>query len=365
MPTKSQQVLPRLSERAVKIELRNRAAGSLALVARERDQHCRSSEFFDQSRSDDTDHSWMPVVVGQNDREHFVEVHRQDFFAGLLQCHAIYVLAPLIQLLQLAGNRVGLVLILCEQQLHSPNRVPEPARRIEPGRQYEPDSAGRELLSIETGGPQQRAHSDVAGVRQHLETVADEYAIFATERRDVRNRRQCDKIEHRPDEVVVGAELAGESERELEGDADGGEVLVRISVAGPLGIENREAIRQLTARKVVVGDDDVDSRSAEPRDGSNGASAAVTRDHDPGFRRDRRVDSGIAQVISVLDAPGNERRCLPAQLTDHPRENGRGADAVDIVVAMDEDGLLLPNRAREALDGFVHREKAERIVQPI
>ena len=271
----------------------------------------------------------------------------------------------MIELLELAGDRVGLVFILREQELHSPNRVPQPARRIEPRREYETDSAGRELLSIKAGGPQQRAHSNVARIGQHLETVADENAILTAERRDVRNRRQRDKIQHRPYEVVVGAELAGESEGELEGYADGGEVLIRISVARPLGIENREAIRQLTTWKVVVGDDDVDSRSAEPRDGSNRSGAAVARDHDLCFRRDRGVDSGIAQVISVLDPTGNERHRLPAQSTDHAREDRRGADAVHIVVAVDKDQLLLAHSARQALDGFVHREEAEGIVEPI
>src|SRR6266852_3212533 len=98
MSSEPQQVLPRLSERAVKIEFRDRPARSFALIARERDQHRRSSKLFDQSGRHDTDHAWVPSVVGENDSEYFVEVHRQYFLAGLLERRVIDVLTPLIQL---------------------------------------------------------------------------------------------------------------------------------------------------------------------------------------------------------------------------------------------------------------------------
>src|SRR5882762_3098122 len=220
----------------MKVEFRNRPTGSFALIARERDKHGGPSELFHQSGRHYSDHARMPGVVGKHDGEHLVEIHRQYFLAGLLEGRVIYVLTPLIQLLELARNRVRLVLVLREKELDSPNRVSEPTRRVQSRRQDESDSAGRELLAIETGRSQQRAHSNVAGFRQHFETVADEYAILAAKRRDVSYRRQRHQIQHRPHEVLVAAESARESERELERDADGREILVRVSVATSLRI---------------------------------------------------------------------------------------------------------------------------------
>src|SRR6202030_2556321 len=108
-------------------------------VARERDQHCRSSELFHQARRHDTDHARMPGVVSKHDGEHLVEIHRQYFLTGLFEGGVIYILTAPVQLLELARNRVRLVLVFREQKLDSPNRVSEPARRVQSWREDEAD----------------------------------------------------------------------------------------------------------------------------------------------------------------------------------------------------------------------------------
>ena len=64
------------------------------------------------------------------------------------------------------------------------------------------------------------------GLVQQLEPVADEHAILAAQRRDVGDRRQRDEVEHAVDDVLIAAHGARERERQLERDADRGEILV-------------------------------------------------------------------------------------------------------------------------------------------
>src|SRR5438876_185439 len=115
----------------------------------------------------------------------------------------------------------------------------------------------------------------------------------------------------------------------------------------------------------MVGDNNIDPHSAETRNRRNSSRPAVTRDHDLRSRGDGSVDSCIAQVIAILNAPRNKGSCLAAQNTNHPSENRRRADPVDVVVAVNEDQLLLSYRARKPLYRFVHREETEGIVQLI
>src|SRR5689334_10279353 len=119
----SKQMRTRLSERAVQIELWNRSTGSFPLVVGQCDEHRWSPKLFDQSRSDDPDHTRMPCVIGQDDREPLIEIHRQHTLARLLQRLMIDLLAPGVQFLELARDDVRLVFIAGKQKLDAANGV--------------------------------------------------------------------------------------------------------------------------------------------------------------------------------------------------------------------------------------------------
>jgi hypothetical protein len=113
---------------------------------------------------------------------------------------------------------------------------------------------------------------------------------------------------------------------------------------------------------VVVGDDDIDAGFTQPGNRGDRGGATVAGDDELRSSLDGGIDSGIAQVVAVFDAARDERHRLAAELAHGPREKRRGADAIDVVIAMDENELFVPDRAREALDSLVHGEKAERIM---
>src|SRR2546430_2713082 len=105
----AQQMLARLSERAVKVEFRDRTARAFPLLSRKSDEDGGPSKLFDQTRSNYSDHARMPALIGEHDREHLVEIHCEHSFARLLERRVVDLLTAVIQLLDRACNHVRLV----------------------------------------------------------------------------------------------------------------------------------------------------------------------------------------------------------------------------------------------------------------
>ena len=150
---------------------------------------------------------------------------------------------------------------LCAMSSSTPRSAwPSRPDGVEPRREDEADASRGERLALEARRADQRAQPEVLRLGEHLEPVAREDAVLAAQRRDVGDRRERDEIEHAVDDVLVAAQRARDGERELERDADRGEILVLRPAARTLRIEHRVRVRQVAARQVVVADDDVDSR---------------------------------------------------------------------------------------------------------
>src|SRR5438270_4125982 len=111
---------------------------------------------------------------------------------------------------------------------------------------------------------------------------------------------------------------------------------------------------------MVIGHDHVDSRPAKFCDWRDRTGAAIASHHDFGAGGDRGAHPSLTEVVAIFDASWNERQSVSAEYPYHARENGSGADPVDIIVAVNEYQLLFPDSACKSLDGFVHRKKRQR-----
>ncbi len=161
----------------------------------------------------------------------------------------------------------------------------------------------------------------------------------------------------------MAAEHARERERELECDADSGEILVRVAAPGTSRVEHGKAIGERPARQVVVGDDHVDPGATGRRHRIAGARAAIAREEHRRAPRDGGLDAGRREIVAVLDAARDERLGAPAEQADGAQEERRRADAVHVVVAVHEHELAGRDGARETLDGAIHVEHLRGIVQ--
>ena len=71
------------------------------------------------------------------------------------------------------------------------------------------------------------------------------------------------------------------------------------------------------------------------------------------------------EIVAVLETVGHERLDAPAELAQRPRQQGRAADAVDVVIAVHEDPLAVIDRRRDAIDRRLHVGQRPGVVQPL
>jgi hypothetical protein len=114
---------------------------------------------------------------------------------------------------------------------------------------------------------------------------------------------------------------------------------------------------------VVVGDDQIDAALFRDLRLLDRGDAAVDGDNElrPGVT-DLLKRLGI-QPVAFVDPVGDVEIDLSAQDGDGVPEDGGGGDAVDVVVAVDDDFLLVPHRLGDAIGGLSQVWDRERVVQ--
>ena len=98
---------------------------------------------------------------------------------------------------------------------------------------------------------------------------------------------------------LVCARLDAQRLHQFQRNADAGEVLVGIRAVVPLGIDDRERLRQLGVGLVMIGDDQIETERPRPRRRLDAADAAVHRDDECHAERVKTLDRGRLQAIAV------------------------------------------------------------------
>ena len=144
MPAEALEVTRACCQRAVQVEVCDRAAGSLPPVVRARDEHDRPVEPLDEARGDDADDALVPVLAP----EYVAAVplprlrHGLDGVDGLAQDPFLDCLAVAIQLLECVRVSTGLVGVLGEHELEGDVGATESSSRIDARSEPEAHRAG-------------------------------------------------------------------------------------------------------------------------------------------------------------------------------------------------------------------------------
>ena len=218
----------------------------------------------------------------------------------------------------------------------------------------------RDLLVLQIRHGTKSADAGLLRFFQGDESLLHDLSVLAEKRHDIGDRTQSHDVE------VAGecpaAHLLPKRLTELERHADTGDIFVGIGAVSAVRVEDGERLRQLLARQVMVGDDDIDL-FLRRRHLCHGGNAAVHRDDQRSSLRDDLVERFLVQPITVLLPMRNE---VIAVGTKQPKiaaqERGR-RDAVDVVVAVDDDALLPFDRPPDARDGGRHILHEEGIVK--
>ena len=176
------------------------------------------------------------------------------------------------------------------QQLERQRGVLEAAGGVEARRQAKADGAGVDAVGLDAGDLHQRGQPGARRAAQAPQADAGQHAVLVDQRHDVGDGADGDHVGERPQgERHLDARLRGLLEqrvRQLEGDADPGELRAR--VAGQLGSDD-DAVRRRALHLVVIGDDDVHAELA----GASHLGARV----DAAVDRDQQLDAGGGELL--------------------------------------------------------------------
>src|SRR5688572_16111960 len=109
--------------------------------------------------------------------------------------------------------------------------------------------------------------------------------------------------------------------------------------------------RVVTVPLMVISDDQVNSALAADLGLLDGGDAAVDRDDQP---RAVGADLGeglFVEAVAFFDAVGDVVVDFAAELADRVPEDGSGGDAVDVVIAVDDDLLSVADGLGDAVGG--------------
>ena len=262
-----------------------------------------------------------------------------------------------VQLLEPVRETPRLVRVLREQQLERRTRVAEPARCIDPRREPKADLARIDRGRIHVRGLHQGTQAELLRSRERAQTCDRERSVLTHERNDVRDRRERDEIEMPAQHFGLDAQ---QCLPELVDDA--GPAQLREGIVGGARRHDR-TIRQLVARTMVIGDDDVEAELSCAPDLFDGSDAAVDGQDEPAPLLREPLQRLAADAVALVEAarqmPLDVRAELPQQ---EDCEHGR-ADPVNVVVAVDADPLAGGDRRAYPLDGNGHVAQEGGIVQ--
>ncbi len=119
-----------------------------------------------------------------------------------------------------------------------------------------------------------------------------------------------------------------------------------------IGIDDRQRLRHaVRLRQMVVGDDEVE---AAPRRGfgcGKSANAGIDADDEANAAIGGLLDHLVAHAVAFADAVRDVVLDLAAAELERGLQDDDGRGAVDVVVAIDEDGFAAFDGSLQALDG--------------
>ena len=352
------EVLGAAIERGEQVEAGDAAARAAAAALRvEGDEHDRPPEALGEARGDDPDHARMPALAGEHQPGRVGDARRAARRARASPRRedlALDLAALAVGALELDRDLLRALGILGEHQLDPGVRPVEAPGRVDPRPEPEAEVALVEPLGDDGGRGEQGPHPRPARLARLGEAAADERAVLAPQRDQVRDRRQGNQVE-----LGLHRLAAVERGRELVGDPGGAELRER--VAGDDRVQDR-AVGELGARLVVVGDDHVDP--GRPRRGHLGdrADPAVGGDEELGPARRQCFDRRGGQAVSVAHPVGDQPVAVGTEAAQRPNRDRGRADAVDVVVTVDGDPPPGRRRGPDPLDDRVHVREQERVV---
>ena len=146
-------------------------------------------------------------------------------------------------------------------------------------------------------------------------------------------------------------------------DAGAGELLVLRGIPGPPRVHQRVRVGKHRRGVVVVGDDEIDAEVPGELGFGNGRHTAVDRHDDLRPIGGELAEGRRVQAVALLIAVRDVRAHRDPEVPECADEDGRAGDAVDVVVAIDDDALAGGERTVDPVDGPVEVQHRRTVVR--
>ncbi len=312
----------------------------------ERDHDRRLQVALDQARGDYPDHAGMPAAPGEDDRAGLAQLVGQLGKRGARRSLDLPLRLPALAVgaVELLRDLAGAPAIAGEEELDPRVSSVEAPGGVDPRCQAEAQVPRVEARGLTAGDLDQGPHPGAPGAPCQLEPAPGQRAVLAQQRDKVGDRGKGDEIEI---ELGCGRIAAGrlpQAPGQLPGDRRPAELGERVSAQRR--VEDR-AVGELGTRLVMVGDDHLHPPLPRPGDRVDRGDRAVHGEDQRGAALGERIDTCLGEPIAVGHPVGDQPVAIGPQLAEGADGDRRGADPVDVEVAVDGDPLAPLDRAEE------------------
>ena len=152
--------------------------------------------------------------------------------------------------------------------------------------------------------------------------------------------------------IFFGEAALHQSLRDFEGDSRAAELLVGIFASGLIGIDDRVRFgNAIRSGQVMVGDDEIDAEAMRGFRGGEGANAHIDADDEANAGGGGALDHVVAHIVAFANAVRDVEVGSASAEFDGRFQNDDGHGAVDVVIAVDQDGIFAFDGCIEAIDG--------------
>ena len=276
-----------------------------------------------------------------------------------LQLHR---LALAVELAQVVGHALGLVGVVGEDELHRHGGLAHAPGGVEPGGEAVAHRGG-------VDGPVQGArlhHQGVqppaAGLFQVVQAHPDDGAVLPQQLHHIGHRAHGGQVGVLLEEGVVVL-LPSQGHHQLQGHPHAGQFLEGVGAVPPVGVHHRHGGGEGLLALVVVGDDHVDPQLLGVVHLLHGGDAAVHGDDEAHPLAGQVLDGLPVDPVPLGEAVGDIIAHVPALAAQVVGEQGRGGDAVHVIVAIHGDFFSVAQRPVEPGHGQVHVLHPEGVLQ--
>ena len=304
-----------------------------------------------QTAGDDALHALVPA--GARDHERTLAV------VDLLRLQAGYLgelrfdgATLVVDLLELGGLGAGRVEAVFEQQVEGDSRIPHAARRVQARNDAEGQRGGGNRLLVGFGLRQQGRYGRARRLVHASHAIRHQRAVIAFQRNQIRDRAECGQVGELAPEMRL-PEAGAQRLHDLEGHPHAGEHAARIALLH-LRIAHRHVLRHGFARLVVIGNEDLHAAMLQQHRFLAARDAAIHGDDHIRLECHEALDGRLGKAVTFVGAPRDEGHHVAAEHAQPAREDGSGADAVEVEVPEHEDAPTRTQCALQAVDHLLH-----------